>query len=81
MYSSVCVAQSSEEQETFVLLSLGDGGLCVLNLYLYFRVQAINFVLSSGNVNCSVAVMLRGSSIQQCHSTNWTCHASVLDIN
>jgi len=72
MYSSVRVAQSAGEQETFVLLSLGEGGMRVLNLYLCYRVQAINFILSLGNVNRNVAVMLRGSSIQQCHSANWT---------
>jgi len=48
------------------------GGVRVLDLCLCFRVQAINFILNLGNVDRSVAVMLRGSSIQQCHSTNWT---------
>jgi hypothetical protein len=84
MYSSVCVAQSAGEQETFVLLSLWERGVRVLNLYLCFRVQTINFILSLGNVNCSVAVMLRGISIQQRHPPNWTyvvSHACILDIN
>jgi hypothetical protein len=65
MYSSVCVAQSAGEQETFFLLSLRERGMRVLNLYLCFRVQAVNFVLSFSSVNGSVAVMLRGSSVEQ----------------
>jgi hypothetical protein len=72
MYISVCVVQSAGEKETFVLLSLGEGGVRVLNLYLCFRVQAVILILSLGNMDRSVAVMSRGSSIQQCHSTNWT---------
>jgi len=59
-----------------VLRGLGCGvGVCrvrVLNLCLCFPVQAINVILSLGNVDCIVAVILRGSIIQQCHSTNWT---------
>jgi len=70
-YGSICVARSGWKRGEFFLFNWG-GGVRVLDLCLCFRVQAINFILNLGNVDRSVAVMLRGSSIQQCHSTNWT---------
>jgi hypothetical protein len=63
MCSSVCVTQSAGDKTAFVVISLGEGGVRVLNLYLCLRVQAISLIISFlCNVDCSVAVLLRRAS-------------------
>ena len=67
MYSYVWVTQSAGEQETLVLLCLGERGGVRFEFISMLSSPSYKFhtKFALRNVNCSVAVLLHGSSIQQ----------------